>query len=507
MKLERSKNSKKNIFWGLVNKLVGILLPFIVRIDLIHYLGANYLGLTSLFSSILQVLSLSELGFGSAVVFSMYGAIARDDEKTLCALLLFYRRVYKFIGILMLLIGLILLPFLSVFIKSGYPDEINIYLLYLLYLLNTVLSYVLFGYKTAVLTAFQRDDIISNIRTFVSIVVGIIQLVVLYMFKNMYLYVFSIIIGTFLQNILIQLESNKNFPTIVCKGQINDTEKKQIWTKIKGLMISKICGITRNSFDNIFLSMFLGLVVTGIYSNYFYVLSLISGILGVIYTSLLAGIGNSIETETVEKNYSDFRKIDFIYMWISCVCTACLLCLYTPFMTLFFCTEMVFPFGIEVFFCAYFYALKMGDARDIYSSAKGLWWEDRFRIIAETIMNFVLNYILGKYFGVYGIIGATLFSIVFIAFPWGAFNCFKYYFIGKKLISYFSFHILYAVVTVLACILSYFVCSFFTMQNFAFLFIRLFVCFVISNLVLVSIFRWFRPYKEAKIWFINVMRR
>ena len=507
MKLDRIYNSKTNIFWGIINRVIDICMPFIVRIGFVRYLGTNYLGLTNLFSSILQVLALSELGFGNAVVFSMYGAIARDDNDTLCALLLFYKKVYKIIGLMMLVFGLIIIPFLPRFINNNSPIDINIYLLYLLYLTNTVISYVLFGYKTAILNAYQRNDLLSKVQSATSIFVGVIQLLALFIFKNIYFYVAALILGSILYNLLVQLSTQKYFPNLTCKGVLPISEKKQMWIKIKGLFICKITGATRNTFDSIFLSLFLGLDITGIYSNYFYVLTSVSSIFGIVYISILSGVGNSIETETVEKNYEDFKNMDFIYMWFSCVCTACLLCLYKPFMVCFFGTGLTFPLSVEIFFCAYFYAIKMGDIRDVYSSAKGLWYEDKYRYIIESILNIFLNYVLGKYFGIYGIVGATLFTILFIGFPTGAFNCFEYYFKNNKLRSYFMFHLFYACVTIIICMISYLFCKLITDNSFIFLFVRLFICFVLSNCILFLIFRWFRSYKDARSFFIRIIRK
>ena len=116
MKLERTKNAKRNIAFGIINKIVTLFLPFIIRMVMIREIGAEYLGLSSLFSSILQVLNITEFGFSSAVVYSMYKPIADDDNETLCAILNFYRKIYFVIGLIITVLGLIILPFLKFFI-------------------------------------------------------------------------------------------------------------------------------------------------------------------------------------------------------------------------------------------------------------------------------------------------------------------------------------------------------------------------------------------------------
>ena len=147
MELDRTKNALRNIVWGVIEKITLLLLPFITRTVLIKVLGVDYLGLNTLFVSILQVLSVSELGIGSAIVFSMYKPIAEDDNKTLCALLNLYKKIYHCVGSAILILGLLIMPFLHHFVKGEIPSDVNLYSLYLIFLLNTVISYFLFAYK------------------------------------------------------------------------------------------------------------------------------------------------------------------------------------------------------------------------------------------------------------------------------------------------------------------------------------------------------------------------
>ena len=165
MKLERTRNAKKNIITGMANKIIMILLPFAVQTTLIRTLGAEYNGLKGVFSSILQVLSLAELGIGNALVFGMYKPIADDDIITVCKLLNLYKKVYKWIGLFILVMGIALAPFTPYLIKGNHPPEINVVVLFFMYLINTVLSYWLYAYKASLFNAFQRVDIINLIST------------------------------------------------------------------------------------------------------------------------------------------------------------------------------------------------------------------------------------------------------------------------------------------------------------------------------------------------------
>lgn len=186
--MSRTQNAIRNIFTGVFNKIIILLFPFVIRTVIIKKLGTEYLGLSSLFTSILQVLNLTELGFSSAIVFSLYKPIAEKDDNRICSIMNFYKRIYRIIGFIILVMGLIVLPFLPNFIKGSYPSDINLYILYLIYLFNTVITYYLFAYKSALLNAMQRNDIINNVNSITVIIQYILQIIILYCTKNYYIY-------------------------------------------------------------------------------------------------------------------------------------------------------------------------------------------------------------------------------------------------------------------------------------------------------------------------------
>jgi len=313
IKLSRTKNAVRNIYSGLFNKVFTILFPFLIRTILIKKIGIEYAGLNSLFSSILQVLNLTELGFASAVVYSMYKPIAENDKETICALLNFYKRVYFIIGLVILAIGIMLMPFLPHLIKGNVPQDINIYLLYSIYLLNTSLSYLLFGYKNSLLNAHQRRDVISNILTITQGLMNICQIVILLTIKSYYLYVIMMPIFTILNNVLIGIITKRMFPEYSCRGKLDISIQKDIRKKVAGLMISKLAQTSRNSFDSIFISSFIGLSMTAVYSNYMLVFTSLTGIVNIITNSMQAGIGNFIQTESKENNYELLKKLALLY--------------------------------------------------------------------------------------------------------------------------------------------------------------------------------------------------
>jgi len=496
----RTKNAKRNIIAGIMNKIVHLIFPFIIRSVTIQVLGVEYLELGSLFTSILQVLNLAELGFSSAVTYNMYKPLAENDTKTICALLNLYKKIYRIIGTVILGAGLAVLPFLRNLIDGSVPDDINLYILYILFLLNTVSTYFLFAYKSALLSACQRNDIVSNVYTATSLIQFLAQILVLIITKNYYIFVVVQCATGVLNNLLTAYFAKRKYPKYICAGEISNNQKKDIKKRVYGLMVYKLCSTTRNSFDSIFISSMVGLTAVAIYSNYYTIMAAVIGVMGVISSSIIPSVGNSIVTESEEKNYRDMNKFNFMYMWVSGWLAICLACLYQPLMKLWMGEENMFPFGIAVLFCVYFYVLKMGDIRAVYSDAKGLWYENRFRTIAESILNIILNAVLGYFFGVPGIIIATLISLFIFGFGFSAKILFKHYFTSEKVSRYFLQHAVYAVVTVIIGVITYFGCSLISIDGVVGLILKTLLCIALPNILYLLVYRNTKIFKEVVIF-------
>jgi O-antigen/teichoic acid export membrane protein len=505
MIINRTKNTIWNILWGILNKIINIVLPFISRTVVIYILGSEYIGLSSLFTSILQVLNLAELGISSAIVFSMYKPIAEDDDEAICALMKLYKRLYKIIGCIILAIGIMLMPFLGHFIKGTYPGDVNLYILYLLYLINTVIGYFIFAYKSALLYAHQRNALISNINSIMCLLQNTAQIIILIIFKNYYLFILIIPICTIINNISIAIAVNKLYSQYSCKGTLSKETISNIVQKVKGLMISKVCNTTRNAFDSIFISSFIGLTAVAIYSNYYYIMASILSILTIITNSMIGGIGNSIVLDSVEKNYNDMRKFNFIYSWISGVFTVCLLCLYQPFMRLWVGESMMYPMHIVIAFCTYFYAMTLGGIRAVYHDAVGLWWEARYRAIIESILNLLLNWILTPLFGILGTIIGTLISLLIVNYGYGTKILFDYYFNEYKIKTFFLDHLRYTIFVIISCIIVYY-CTIIVPGNNAISFIlKAIICLVLPNIIFFVAYRKNNLYMQSKEFFLRFL--
>ena len=507
MRLDRSGNAKRNIAFGAANKVAFIVLPFITRTVMKQAIGVGYLGLNGLFSSILSVLSLAEMGFSSAIVYNMYRPVAEGDGAAIGALLNYYRRIYRRVGLAILLAGLALLPFLPRLVRGEVPGDVSLYALYLVYLGNTAISYFLFGYLSALLAAHQRNDVTSRISLLTTAMLNAAQVVALLTARNYYVYVLLIPLFTVLNNLCAAVAARRMYPNIHCEGDISPQTRRDIGVKVRGLMVYKLCGTSRNAFDSIVISAMLGLTATAMYNNYFYVMSAAVSMMSVLYNSIMGGIGNSVVTESREKNYADMNKFNFLYMWVAGWCAACLLCLMQPMMRIWMGEALMFPMPAVVLFCLYFYILKMGDIRFVYVEVNGLWWEHRYRAVVESLGNLVLNVALGKLLGVYGVILATILTLFVINFCYGSRILFRHYFTEQSPRPYYLQHFLYMGVTAAVCAVTYGTCSLIRAGGWTALLLRGAMCCALPNLLYLAVYSRYAPGREALGWMKSVVFR
>ena len=295
---------------------------------------------------------------------------------------------------------------------------------------------------------------------------------------------------TIINNLWVAWRVHKIFPQYRPAGKIDDADKKRIKKLVAGTFIQQACSVTRNSLDSICISAFLGLTLTAIYNNYYLILHGVTVLLGVMSTAFLGGVGNHVVNKSVDDNFQELQKLNFVYLWISGLCTTCLVCLYQPFMQLWMGKDMMVSFPTVLLFCLYFYLLKWGDMITLYSSANGLWWEHRFKALGETLANIILNIALGKLMGINGIILATIISLFFCNFIWGTIIKFKLYFTMEKCKAYYLAQVKQMLTTVLACILSYAVCRLVPSDSLIFLLVaRGAICFVITNVLFLLLYR------------------
>lgn len=503
-KIERTKNTVSGALWGAIEKISSILLPFVVRTVLIRKLGSEYLGLSSLFSSILQVLNLTELGFGTAAVFAMYKPIAEDDYHTTGAILAYLRKIYKLIGLITIALGAITAPFLRYVISGEIPTDVNIYVLYFVYIFNTSISYLLFAHKQSLLTALQLNHITNKIAFFTNTLLRVCQIIVLLIAPNYYLYVVLIPVFTVISNIICSITVEKDYKQWLVYGQLETNVRKDIKSRLFPLMSTKLAAVLVNSADTLVISAFLGLNQVAVYNNYFYIMNSVSGFLLVVYGAMQAGVGNALVVDSHDKIMADFKKLHFINNWIVTVCTVCLLCLYQPFMELWVGKDLMLPFGMVILFCIYFYANTIQRIVVIYKDAAGIWKEDMLRCYLSCTLNLVVNIITVRYIGLYGVIGSSVIANL-VGLPLMAHILYKSVF-KERSSDFFRREIkdtLYSIVVSFVTL----VCCARLPYSLIGLITRGVICVLLSNVILLILNYKSDEFERSKEWIFGVLKK
>lgn len=491
----RSKNTSRNIVYAFANKIVAILFPFVSRTIILYLLGDQYLGVGSLFTSILSFLSLAELGLGTAIVYSLYKPIEEHDTEKICAFLSYYRMLYRWIGGIMLAVGTLLLPVLPHLIKGEPPEGVNIYILFYLYLINSVISYLFAGYKQCLLIAHQRSDIKSKITMTINMLIQIGQIVALVLTRNFYVYAVVPIVGTICTNILNSWVTNKRYPEYQSRGRLEAEDRQAIQKRLSGLVGTKLNSIVVHAADMIVVSAFLGLTATTVYGNYYYIMNAVNSFVVLFFSSMTASVGNSLITETTEKNYRLFKRIGFINAWITGFCSVCLICLYHPFMLIWAGEELSYPLGVEIALTVYFFMFSSQRTMLMFKDAAGIWYEDRYRPYVCMLTNIVLNIILVQVIGIYGVVLSSIAAFA-ISIPWVNHTLFKTLFKQGELNNLLNMAY-YALITVGAAVATWIVTGLLPLggervEAIGWLLVRALICLVVPNLIFV-LFYGFKP--------------
>ena len=462
MKLDFKKNVKRNMVANAAASGIRLLFPFLNRTLFLWLLGPAYLGLNGLFGSILGVLMLAELGFGKAVVCSMYKPVADDDRELLCAYLKFYRNVYRCVGAVIFFGGLALLPFLDRLVHGSVPPDINLHVLYVIHLVNTAASYFLFAYRGVILGAHHRNDVITNIRTGVTVAQYVVVFLILLVTRNYYHYVVATVVFTIVQNVLLVRASRKYFPDIEPRGELPQDLRRRVVSDVKSIFMHKVGGTITNSTDNLVISAFLGLVAVAAYGNYYYVVTTVTGLVAVVYSSMTGGFGNKIYTESKADNFRLFMKMNRLTMAIVLFCAAAMTLLYQPFVRIWTKNDPVLVRHslTPLLMVIYFYMMQSRQVLVTFKAAAALWRQDRWKPIVAGAVNLATNILfvifLPDAYKLDGVIFSTIISFVFIEIPWESHVVFTMFFGKDESRRYWRDQMAFAVGAVVTCSLAWF---------------------------------------------------
>ncbi len=450
----RTKNSIINLITALLGQFFGLAISFVARIVFIRLLGADYLGINSLFTNILTMLSLVELGVGAAMSYTLYAPLAEHNHAKIKSLMHFYRTAYRVIGAAILAIGILLTPVYPLFLNFT-PDIPNLNLIYVLFVINTGISYF-YSYKRTLIICDQKKYITTIYRYGCYFVLNIAQIVALLLTHNYLLFLIIQILFTLVENILVSQKADRLYPYLKSRDTMKLTraELKPIKKNIRAMSLHKIGSIAVNSTDNILLSKIVGLVSVAKYSNYYLIISAIETITNQFFNATLASVGHLNASESKQKVESTFNTIFLLNYLIFSNCAILFFCLANNIVEKWVGADMVFESGIILTLTICLYLKGMRRSVLMFRDAMGLFWHDRYKAIVETVINLVASIILGMQMGTIGIFIGTIISTVMTSLWVEPYVLYKYGF-NSKLRKYFFSFLKYTVYTIFSGVICY----------------------------------------------------
>lgn len=485
----RIQNSLKNMFFGLSGQIISALMGFIVRTIFIYTLGIEYLGVDGLFTSILVMLSLANLGFDTAIIYSLYKPLAENDINKIQALMNLYQKAYRLIGVIVLLIGFSILPFLP-YLMNGETTINNINTIYLLYLLNSVFSYY-FVYKQSIIIADQRNYIISKIHSAFIVISNLMQIILLVSIGNYIMVLSTQIAFRIMENVYLAKKANQLYPYLSVKNKekLSKEDRKLFLGNLYALMLYKISGVVINGTDNIIISIYVGVTSVGIYSNYLLIISTLSTFISYLFYSITASVGNLNVKENEEKKYFIFRVINFANFWIYGFCAVCLWNLINPFITLWLGEQYVFNKYIVFAIILNFFTTGMQNASTTFRDTTGLFKKGKYRPIIAAVINIVVSIILAREIGIAGVFLGTVISRLCTYFWYDPYVIFKFVF-HKPVKAYFFRYTWFGLLVFVSALISDFIGSIIYDNNMLInIVMRGIICLIVPNAIFLIIFR------------------
>ena len=493
----RTQKSFYNVITGIFGQMFSFVLSFVIRTVFIHTLGEVYLGLDGLYSNILSVLSLTELGLGTAIVIELYRTVAeKNDEKTK-QYLQFYKKAYNCIGGVILGAGLIITPFLHLFINDAeaVAELINYKFVFLFYLGNVSFSYFSFAYRLSILQAHQQEYK-SRILTYIfKTGETILQIITLLIFKSIYAYLIIPLALGIVQTIVRGILIGKWFPIVKEKpeGKLSKDEVKTTAKNIYSVALYKISGTVINSTDNIILSSFISIVITGMYSNYLVITSAIKTILEKLFTAFIASLGNlNVEAgDDINKKYTIFKTLSFMNFWAYGFCAVCLFVLFDPFISIWIGDKFIMNTATEFMIVFDLLVVGLQETIGTHRAAYGLFYKGRYRPVFSVLLNIVLSILFVKVlpteYGVVAVLLGTVLSNLCVSWWFDSYLVHKHAF-NMKPFKFYGTYWLRMLYSILFCVGLRFGCNLIPLSGVLQFIVYALICFVVYNVFFVLFF-------------------
>lgn len=477
----RTKKTLLNTIAGVANRFCNIILSFLLRTIFIHTLGIQYTGISSVFTDILTMLSLSELGISTAIATALYNPLHDNNRVEIRKLMKFYKNAYRIIAVFILIVGFALLPFLK-YLISDVPDiSENLYVIFMLYIIKTASSYLLV-YKATILNADQKQYITKGLETLCTIIRYIVEIIFLIVFKNFMVYLILEIVMTIFQNIVVTRRAEKEYKYAfeMTNEKLDRKELKNLFKDIKGLSMYRISGSIGNSIDNILVSSFIGTTMVGMLSNYTLIRKQIEALILQFFNSVTPSIGNLVAEGNNEKQLLIFNRLFYISFIVVNFCAICLFILFNPFIEIWLGKKYLlnFPISFVISFDFFLYILLQAIAS--FRTANGLFVKGQYRPLITAILNIILSIILIKKMGIFGTILATI--ICRIITQWyDPYILFKDVFKSQFKKFYLKYW-MYIFIFITGSILTFMISNLIKVSPIIDFILKLFVCLIVPNL-------------------------
>lgn len=493
----RIQNSKRGMAFAMINFIAKLLLSFVVRKLFLVYLNETFLGLDTLFINILGVLSFAELGIGSAMDFVLFKPAYDKDYRKLSQYITLFKKIYLIIGIIIFASGCALCPFIHLFINESLNVNVNIYVIFILFVINSSISY-LFAYRFSLFHAFQKKSVHYLITTIGQFVFSFCQIISLFVFKNYYFYVISSLIYTIFVSIISYVATKRLFADIKDNEaeKLDKSETKAFAKEVKSISMHKLSGVMNTSIDGIVISKFVtnGVSVLGIYSGYTMITSAVIGLLTYVCDAIRGSIGNLIASSDLENGYRIFKILRLLFFWIASFCTTCILCLSNPFLKLVFGEAFVFDFFSVVIISLNFYISSNRIIFGVMRDAYGRFDIDRWKGLVQALLNLILSIVLVKFMGIKGVVLATAISCLLTS-TWTEPHILHKYWLKKSETKHYYFYAIFLLLTIVTSLITYYVCSFVRDGIGGFL-LKIIFCVFVPNVLLLLVFGWTKEFRE-----------
>lgn len=488
-KLSRTEYSLINMAAGLLGYGMNTITGFACRIVFVRMLTAQYLGISGLFTNILSMLSLAELGISSAMTYALYRPIAREDEEKIAAIIQFYRKAYAVIGIAVAAIGLALIPFLDRIVADPPDIKENLYFIYLLYLLGAVLSYF-FTYRQSLFIAMQRQYIVSGYSYVVTIVQSMFQMIFLVLTKEYLIYLMIQLIGNITYYIWVFGKAGKDYPYIRQKNvkKLSFGETRDLLKNIKALAANKLSGVLVNSTDNIAITYFKGLGSVGSASNYTLFSVTLDKMITLVFNGLTGSIGNMNASADDETRYHFFKTLNMANFWLYGWAAIGIALVSGDLVGWFYGSEYVMEMKIPLILAVNFYSIGMLHAVYTYKSTLGLFRYGQYFLFLTGLLNLALDAILGRAWGIFGIYCATFLARLATNLWYEPYVVYRYG-LGKNPLLYAKRYLTFTGILIFTGTVCYVLCDFCKFPMFINVMAKMILCSIVPNVVFFVCFR------------------